>query len=63
MSCISKRGYLTVNRRTGIMIDLGVAVFARHFCRSWYKLTYHDGLANENSRIVLSYDPVFNNTG
>ena len=27
MSLISKRGYLTVNRRTGIMIDLGVAVF------------------------------------
>ena len=26
ISVISKRGYLTVNRRTGIMIDLGVAV-------------------------------------
>ena len=26
---ISKRGYLTVNRRTGIMIDLGVAVFVQ----------------------------------
>ena len=23
---------------------------------------YHDGLANENSRIALSNDPVFNNT-
>ena len=26
---ISKRGYLTVNRTTGIMIDLGVAVFVQ----------------------------------
>ena len=29
ISVISKRGYLTVNRRTGIMIDLGVAVFVQ----------------------------------
>ena len=27
ISVISKRGYFTVNRRTGIMIDLGVEVF------------------------------------
>ena len=27
ISVISKRGHLTVNRRTGIMIDLGVVVF------------------------------------
>ena len=26
-------------------------------------LIYHDGLANENSRIALSNDPVFNNLG
>ena len=29
ISVISKRGYLTVNRRTGVMIDLGVAVFVQ----------------------------------
>ena len=29
ISVISKCGYLTVNRRTGIMIDLGVAVFVQ----------------------------------
>ena len=29
ISVISKRGYLTVNRGTGIMIDLGVAVFVQ----------------------------------
>ena len=29
ISVISKRGYLTVNHRTGIMIDLGVAVFVQ----------------------------------
>ena len=29
ISVISKRGYLTVNRRTGIMIDPGVAVFVQ----------------------------------
>ena len=29
ISVISKHGYLTVNRRTGIMIDLGVAVFVQ----------------------------------
>ena len=29
ISVISKRGYFTVNRRTGIMIDLGVAAGVR----------------------------------
>ena len=29
ISVISKRGYLTVNRRSGIMIDLGVTVFVQ----------------------------------
>ena len=29
VSVISKCGYLTVNRRTGIMIDLGVVVFVQ----------------------------------
>ena len=35
ISVISKRGYLTVNRTTGIMIDLGVAVF---FQTVWFTL-------------------------
>ena len=35
ISVISKRGYLTVNRRTGIMIDLGVAVFIQ---TAWFEL-------------------------
>ena len=29
ISVISKRGYLTGNRRTGVMIDLGFAVFVQ----------------------------------
>ena len=29
ISVVSKRGYLTVDRRKGIMIDLGVAVFVQ----------------------------------
>ena len=35
ISVISKRGYLTVNRRTGIMIDLGVVVFVQTL---WFAL-------------------------
>ena len=35
LSVISKRRYLTVNRRTGIMIDLGVAVFVQ---TEWFAL-------------------------
>ena len=38
-------------------------MYAVRVCRSWYKkwLITHDGLANQNSRIALSNDPVFNN--
>ena len=32
ISVISKCGYLTVNRRTGITIDLGVVVFVQIVC-------------------------------
>ena len=35
ISVISKRGCLTVNRRTGIMIDLGVVVFFQPRC-GWH---------------------------
>ena len=41
-----------ITHTLAIFVDLGIMAH-----------TYHDGLANENSRIALSNDPVFNNNG
>ena len=41
------------------LICLGAG--SRQYCRYTKSPIYHDGLANENSRIALSNDPVFNN--